>query len=255
MVTYGIDVRWAESDVRISEEGRKLGYRNPDTRDVVYSNPDETNPLTLDSTDGRSRWPWLRVELDEQWLASLNPAMRNNNSRVFTSIATAAGLFESPVDNVFAERILSAPLVNGMSITGFWARVQNEYNVVEDWQMHMMRRERIYQSNRGDDKSWPEYKMSAEVRGYAFDWSRRTMRFSCVILLFYSAIAIAHFGWYVVKGVSSSSWDTASEISTLVFNSRPTPALEYTCAGIAGLETFKKPEKIVRRRVGNPRPS
>ena len=154
MVTCGIDVRWAESEIHISTEGRVLGYGNPDTRNVVYSNPDNTNPLLLDS-GGRPRWPWPRVELDEQWLASLNPGgVGTNNKSVFASIATTAGLFRTPADHRFAAPILATLLVNGMSSTGFWStgRVQAE-NLVEGWEKRMMRGERIYKPNDDDDAS------------------------------------------------------------------------------------------------------
>lgn len=45
--------------------------------------------------------------------------------------------------------------------------------------------------------------------------------------------------------MSSTCWDSISEVTALAVNSTPTAALRNTCAGITGLQIFKLPVRVL----------
>ena len=49
---------------------------------------------------------------------------------------------------------------------------------------------------------------------------------------------------YLHLGISSTAWDSISEVTALAMNSTPTLMLRNTCAGISELHIFKIPVRI-----------
>lgn len=48
-------------------------------------------------------------------------------------------------------------------------------------------------------------------------------------------------------GISSTCWDSISEVTALAINSQPTSILRNTCAGITEIRIFKTPVRILTR--------
>ena len=54
-----------------------------------------------------------------------------------------------------------------------------------------------------------------------------------------------------VTGVSSSVWDSVTELVALAINSSPTGALQNTCAGIIGTRAFRTVVRIRETDAGH----
>ena len=77
-----------------------------------------------------------------------------------------------------------------------------------------------------------KWSMQLYRSGYGYGPDVLAVRISLAILMLYCAITLAHIGYSVGTGLSSSSWDSVSELMALCVNSRVAPELQNTCAGI-----------------------
>ena len=74
--------------------------------------------------------------------------------------------------------------------------------------------------------------MHAYAKGYAYSAKGATTKLSIAVLLIYSTLAMAHWIYLVVRGVTSSSWDSNGEVAALALNSERSARLCNTGAGI-----------------------
>ncbi len=72
-----------------------------------------------------------------------------------------------------------------------------------------------------------------------------TTRFALAVMLVYVTLAFAHILYLGISGISSSAWDSTTEIVALAMNSTPTKYLQNTCAGILGIRTFQTRVRIL----------
>jgi len=84
------------------------------------------------------------------------------------------------------------------------------------------------------------------VTGYAYYASAVTDYLAQAVVGLYALIATAHLLWLLFSRVSSSAWETVTELIALCQNSPPTAALRGTSAGITCLSTYTR---IVRLGV------
>ncbi|KAL8897422.1 MAG: hypothetical protein Q9207_007224 [Kuettlingeria erythrocarpa] len=89
-------------------------------------------------------------------------------------------------------------------------------------------------------------RMRIEILGYAWYASGYSDYLAMVVVLIYMLIALAHTIWVVATGVTSSSWDTVTELLTLALQSPASEALKGSGAGIERLGTY---QRIVKLRV------
>lgn len=82
------------------------------------------------------------------------------------------------------------------------------------------------------------------VPGFGYGANVAPVQISLVILFLYCVVTISHIAWSVGTGISSSAWDSISEIVALAINSRPAQELQNTCAGIQGMDVFKKRVRV-----------
>ena len=87
---------------------------------------------------------------------------------------------------------------------------------------------------------------SFALDGYAYWASDPTDYLAMVVTGLYVLIVVSHLVWLLRYQVSSSAWDSVTELIVLCQNSPPTTALRGTSAGIAALKTYKK---MVRLRA------
>lgn len=90
-------------------------------------------------------------------------------------------------------------------------------------------------------------RMKCEVAGYA--WSTRSSSdyLAAGVVLAYMVIALTYMGWVLLRtGVTSSSWDTVTELLALALQS---PVPESMSGSGAGVERFATYSRLVRLRA------
>ena len=81
---------------------------------------------------------------------------------------------------------------------------------------------------------------SFALDGYAYWASSATDYLSMVVAGLYVLLVVSHLAWLSLYQVSSSAWDSVTELVVLCQNSPPTAVLRGTSAGIGPLRTYKK---------------
>ena len=96
--------------------------------------------------------------------------------------------------------------------------------------------------------------MRVEVAGYAWYASSFSDYLAITVVLIYMLIALVHTVWVLVTGVTSTSWDTVTELLALALGSPVSNALNGSGAGIERLKTYRRMLKLrVKREGGNDR--
>ena len=81
-------------------------------------------------------------------------------------------------------------------------------------------------------------RMRVEVVGYAWYASGFSDYLAITVVVIYMLVALAHTAWVLVKGVTSSSWDTVTELLALALRSPVSDQLRGSGAGIERLGTY-----------------
>ena len=90
--------------------------------------------------------------------------------------------------------------------------------------------------------------MHIAVTGYA--WYARSFSdyFALAVVIIYMMIALAHMAWVLMTGVTSSSWDSVTELLALALGSPVPGALEGSGAGIERLGTYRRMVRLRARK-------
>lgn len=83
-------------------------------------------------------------------------------------------------------------------------------------------------------------RMRMEVVGYAWYASGFSDYLATAVVMMYMLVALAHTVWVLTKGVTSSSWDTVTELLALALRSPVSDALRGSGAGIERLGTYRR---------------
>ena len=95
------------------------------------------------------------------------------------------------------------------------------------------------------NSGYVKLRMRVEVVGYAWYASGFSDYLAIAVIVLYMLIALAHTVWVVlIKGVTSSSWDTVTELLTLALQSPASDALRGSGAGIERLGTYGRLTKL-----------
>ncbi|KAL8703205.1 MAG: hypothetical protein Q9225_008123 [Loekoesia sp. 1 TL-2023] len=94
-------------------------------------------------------------------------------------------------------------------------------------------------------KDWVKLRVDSSVEGYAFSLDGLAPKFTAVILLIYCTLVITHLVYAAVSGISSTSWDSITELVVLAVNSSPSLQLRNTCAGVHQMAVFRLPVRIL----------
>jgi hypothetical protein len=81
--------------------------------------------------------------------------------------------------------------------------------------------------------------------GYGYGMNTVTKRFAAAVLLGPAAITLSTVAALALSKRISSSWSSVGELVALAINSKPTPKLKNTGAGVSRLDTWK--EKVMVR--------
>ena len=94
------------------------------------------------------------------------------------------------------------------------------------------------------NSDYVKLRMRVEVVGYAWYASGVSDYLATAVVLIYMLMALAHTTWVVTKGVTSSSWDTVTELLALALQSLESDALRGSGAGIERLGTYGRLAKL-----------
>lgn len=83
-------------------------------------------------------------------------------------------------------------------------------------------------------------RMGIQIVGYAWHASSSSDYLATAVVVTYMLVAFAHTVWVLKNGVTSSSWDTVTELLALALRSPVSDALRGSGAGIERLGTNKR---------------
>ena len=87
-------------------------------------------------------------------------------------------------------------------------------------------------------------RMRVEVVGYSWYASGFSDYLAIAVVVMYMLMAVAHTVWVFTRGVTSSSWDTVTELLALALRSPVSDALRGSGAGIERLGTYGRLTKL-----------
>ncbi|KAI9787919.1 MAG: hypothetical protein M1835_002596 [Candelina submexicana] len=251
--TCNIDSRWAPGTT----------WRFKNTFFNIWSSPSGVTGFDL----GRRmiEWPWPSIKTSIDYANALVPPISDtfNAPTTFASIAETAGIDSTanPTHPQVIEAVLAMLFTNGLARISSNSTLQghlkggdqlgNSPNGAE-WGREMMRYGDAWTLNPSYSalavsQDWIKPRLEILVVGYAYSSQGIAIKFALAILLLHVLLAFAHTIYSVWTGLSSSSWDSATEITTLALNSSPSKALQNTCAGIERVVTMGLPVRIMER--------
>ena len=92
--------------------------------------------------------------------------------------------------------------------------------------------------------------MHVQVAGYTWYANGVSDDLAIAVVILYMFIALAHTLWVLTTSVTSSSWDTVTEILTLALESPVSDALKGFGAGVERLQTYRRMIKVMARKEG-----
>ena len=157
--------------------------------------------------------------------------------------------------HMLLELILASVFANGLSRYGsrraFDSDSMNSRNDPLQWELKTPPKASEYYASLLSNKphhnavllapsnsDYVELRMRVEVVGYAWYASGISDYLAIAVVVMYMLVALAHTVWVLRKGVTSSSWDTVTELLALALRSPVSDALRGSGAGIERLGTY-----------------
>jgi hypothetical protein len=236
-----VDARWLPIDMWI----------NPtQSRYVFDSYP---NPLDLTNSLAGKNLSHRPLDIGIDWAQSLNL----NLSESLTSMESLlqigyANVCESNTEfqlsDQYFESTLAFALADGLARVGCGSNLF----ILEDNNFFAAYGESQIDENYDDPaqamaalSNWTRLDIVFSRYGYGYGISTVTKRFAAAVLLGQAAIALATVAALALSKRISSSWSSVGELVALAINSKPTPKLKNTGAGVSRLDTWK--EKVMVR--------
>ena len=203
-------------------------------------------------------FPERPVTVTEEWAKYLNPSIGYLNTTIFNN-PMGLNVTSDSVGHqqVQAELTLAGMVANGLSRIGSSSQLQGTVKqIIEHGQSDGLdgdywfagKGNNVFQVGPQESKDWVRFRVSSTIEGYAYNTQGTTTKLAIGLLLAYCLMAIAHFIYAGVSGISSTCWDSIGEVTALAMNSTPTAALRNTCAGITELNIFKLPVRVLAFR-------
>ena len=165
-----------------------------------------------------------KAKPNQPWLSRVNPRLTSRNGTLFNQLSRLGPSMILPSVSVSA--LLTIALSNTLP------SIQPEDFAIPGSPMSLY--------NESIARTFPlQFPLQYTVPGFSYGANNSTVQISLVILFFYCTVTIFHIVWSIGTGVSSSAWDSISEIVALAINSRPAYELQNTCSGIRGMDVFK----------------
>jgi hypothetical protein len=204
----------------------------------------------LDS-NGKLLWP--QVTLTPKWGESINSVTGEPSVSAFATLSKSVGrignISMAPwyVDAV--EAVLTVMVTDALARTSSMAGNLGSLKGLNsrEWMSEILPKGLVYGTGGsafdynyqfGDQSMMFEETVS--VNGYGYGLTAATL-LATLVLLTYSLIAMSYVVYSICFAkITSSSWESITELVSLALNSRPSPALRNTGGGIATLGSLKQ---------------
>ena len=246
------------SEVSVEEIDKALRSYNltisPDWSGGILSQAEE-RAMDQGNTFFSPIFPQRPLIITEKWASYLNPSIKYLNTTVFNNLMglfSGSGSITHQTDN--AEVILAEMVANGLSRITSTSQLQGtvKQTIESDQSVGLDgnywfagKGNNVFQVDPQESKDWVKFRVSTKVEGYAYNTHGRITKLAIGVLLAYCLVAITHIIYAGISGISSTCWDSISEVTALAMNSTPTVLLRNTCAGISELNIFKLPVRVL----------
>jgi hypothetical protein len=200
-------------------------------------------------------FPLHHLTIPLEWAQYVDAEVVGRNSTVYSALWSSLNLNFSSLPNdplSLEEVLLSSMFAIALSNIGVDRTLQgniklNSYGTVDGtaWIDHNID---LFTVNAEEAKDWVKLQFDSDVQGFSYDASGRSVILALSVLGTYCLFAILHLVYLCTTNMSSTSWDSISEITVLAFTS-PSPSRELTntCAGISTANPFRSAVRIVPR--------
>lgn len=246
----------SESQVVQSEVGLSFQNFTDEYSDGVSIAPDAETRAEI-STQGYFSlplFPQQPVIVTEDWAQYLNPSLPGSDITVFHRLMTSHLL--RPNIGISARIILAGLLANGLASIGSTSQLQGSLKTTLQPGGSEGVDGSYWFSGKGDafivdpveSKDWLKLRVHTNFEGFAYNTTGATPKVAIFFLLAYCIFALTHILYAGITGISSTCWDSVSEVTALAVNSTPSALLRNTCAGITELNIFKIPVRVLAVR-------
>lgn len=200
-------------------------------------------------------FPQRPLIITEKWASYLNPSITYLNTTVFNNLmGRFPGSGSIPHQKAGGELILADMVANGLSRIASTSQLQGTVKQVKESDQSdgldgnywfAGKGNNVFQVDPEESKNWVKFRVSTTVEGYAYNTHGPITKLAIGVLLAYCLVAVIHIIYAGISGISSTCWDSISEVTALAMNSTPTVLLRNTCAGISELNIFKLPVRVL----------
>ena len=199
---------------------------------------------------------WEKLSIEPSWAEYLFPMDPVTNVSIFDQMLEAAGLWKLPADPTIGtnnvlyvlETLFALSIANGLARVNYYTLIAGELKGDDYTWMRQMMPVNSYIGYGGNAfdlagqsvETVTQFTLKVQAFGWAYSSRGSTTILSIIILLIYCTLAIMHSVYMVWTGLSSSSWDSISEITTLAMNSDQSSKLINTGAGIETSAVFQE---------------
>ena len=199
-------------------------------------------------------FPENLITVTEDWAQYLNPTVSDSNTTVFHRLMTSHLL--KPDIAISARIILAGLLTNGLARSSPTSQLQGTLKTALQPDGSEGLDGNNWFSGKGDafivdpveSKDWVKLRVYTTFEGFAYNTRGATPKVAICFLLTYCIFALTHILYAGITGISSTCWDSISEVTALAVNSTPSALLRNTCAGITELSIFKIPVRVLAVR-------
>ena len=197
-------------------------------------------------------FPQRKINISREWAEYLNPLIPTLNMTVFNALMSVKLIDHE--DTTSANIILAGLLANGLARIGFNSQLQGELRTafnptlnasIPDGDYWFSGRRDVFTVDPEASRDWVKLRVDSSVEGYGFGLEGIAPKLTVAVLLIYCALVVGHVCYAAISGVSSTSWDSITEMVALAVNSSPTIQLRNTCAGITQMGVFQLPMRIL----------
>ena len=257
LILCNIAAAWGPSSLTV-----KIGYPSTESVQSEFRHNDESQkpePIGQNNVPSAQQNPpafgdgsYLQspqgsINISSTWAEYLNPSVEMLNTSLFSALMEFTVLPKS--EPSAAETIFSLLAVNGLARTGWGSGLQGNIRTTSDGQLDgnywLSGKGDVFEIDPAESQDWVTLRMDSTLEGYAYNTLTTPPRIAIAILTMYCVLALGHFLFSGITGISSNCWDTIAEVVALAINSTPTTALRNTCAGISELHIFKLPVRVL----------
>ncbi|KAI0125287.1 hypothetical protein BJ170DRAFT_735555 [Xylariales sp. AK1849] len=238
------DARWVELPHALDND-RLVGM----TGQVMPPVGDSARGNELSTGWGR------RCHVGPSYTQYINPRIRNTNRTVLQDMLSATSFWkEGPGPRdwqssgylPYLEAVVTILIVNGMARTAPYATPFHQLiNQDGQWWLDFIpdgtspqgRPSKTAYVVTGNVSSYVTFNLTADIRGYAYTRNDSVTYTAIVILFLYLPFGLGIMLWTSFRGITSTSWDSASELLVLALKSEPPPP-EVTAGTSTGIPTL-----------------